>query len=143
MKHSLLGGTRISKISLEDQMLSREAVKDVRYQYLNEYDPKIFIDLLIENDIKVIHHSKEGFPSTAVHTSFEEVMELINKNCINFINKVDKKKETIMLIPIFTEQGCSGLTKVGIIFIFFLRYCCRHSSTWSIRFFKYFKANVF
>lgn len=95
MKHSLLGGTRISKISLEDQMLSREAVKDVRYQYVNKYDPKIFIDLLIENDIKVIHHSKEGFPSTGVHSSYEKVMKLINKSCIDFINKVDKKKKIL------------------------------------------------
>ena len=94
LRNSLSGG-----IQLRD-------TEDVNYshQYINEYDPKIFIDILTENNIQVPDHSDKInlFPSTAVHTSFEEVMELINKSCIDFINKVDKK-ETIMLIPILMK----------------------------------------
>lgn len=95
---------------------------DLTGGYESEYDPQIFIDILEKNNIKVADHSDkiQYFPRTAVHTSFGEIMELIKKSCKSFLEKVDKSKETIMLIPMFSEQ--EGLTTSKSNFWFSLLY---------------------
>ena len=79
---------------------------DLTGGYKSEYDPLIFIDILEKNNIKVTDQSDkiQYFPPTAVHTSFGKIMELIKKSCESFLEKVDISKETIMLIPMFSEQ---------------------------------------
>ena len=86
---------------------------DYRTQYKDEYDPQFFLKIFQDTNIIVKDQSDKQrlFPHTAVHTSWEETINLIKQSCNDFIEKVDKNKETIMLIPLFGDTGGVGLSK--------------------------------
>ena len=80
---------------------------------INYFDPQIFINILTENNITIKDQSqfKHLAGEGSKHTAFSEVIELINKSVNKLINSYKNTNPAVLLIPMFTEQAGSSLTK--------------------------------
>ncbi len=79
----------------------------------NYYDPQLFLNVLEENNVipqdqsKFIPLGGEG----SVHTSFQEIEDLINKSIQKIISQINFDIPLILIIPMFSEQAGSSVTK--------------------------------
>ena len=79
----------------------------------NYYDPQLFLNVLEENNVipqdqsKFIPLGGEG----SVHTSFQEIEDLINKSIQKIISQINFDIPLILIIPMFSEQAGLSITK--------------------------------